>query len=67
MTSAGDDDQAVHALEDQIFAAAKRLVSGTPGAQDLDDVARIAGRPYGGLLAEATGIDRAYVRLITGG
>ena len=66
-SSAGDDDQAVHALEDELYAAAKRLVSDTPGARDLDDVARITGRPYGELLAEATGIDRAHVRLITGG
>ena len=62
-----DDEQAVHALEAELFAASKRLVSDTPGARDLDDVARIADRPYGDLLAEATGIDRAYVRLITGG
>jgi hypothetical protein len=62
-----DDDQAVHALEDELYAPAKRLVSGTSGARDLDGVARITGRPYGDLLAEATGIDRAYVRLITGG
>jgi hypothetical protein len=66
-SSAGDDDSAIHALEDVLFAAAKRLVSDTLGARDLDDVARITGRPYGDLLAEATGIDRAYVRLLTGG
>jgi hypothetical protein len=61
------DDQAVRALEDELYAAARRLVSETPGARDLDDVARITGRPYGDLLQEMTGIDRAYVHLITGG
>lgn len=61
------DDEAIRALEDALFAAAHRLVEATEGARDLDDVTRITGRPYGELLAEATGIDRAYVRLITGG
>ena len=60
------DDHAVCALEDKLHAAARRLVSETPGANDPADVARIAGRSFGDLLAELTGIDRAYVRLITG-
>lgn len=60
------DDQAVRALEDKLDVAARRLVSETPGASDPADVARITGRPFGDLLAELTGIDRAYVRVITG-
>lgn len=46
--------------------ASVRLIQRTPGATNLDDVARLTGRPWGDLLAEESDLPRDLVRRITG-
>jgi len=51
-------------LETLVFRGALHLISSTPGAATLDEVARIRGRSVIGLLAEQSGMSTEQVRAV---
>jgi hypothetical protein len=54
-------------VAERVADAAVDLVEATPGANTLDDVATVRGRPYRDLLVEQSGLDADLVFLATGG
>jgi hypothetical protein len=52
--------------EIQLHQASIDLITRTPDAETLEDVARITGRPFSDLLAEETGVPRDVVERIIG-